>query len=105
MCDPLSATIAASTLLIAGTQVVTSRQKPKMPPMPQVPEIIPSKASPESKLPKVNLGQESGQVKLGQESKAGLKRDRRRRRLSLADLDLSQEEIPEPTGARNVRSF
>ena len=100
MCDPVSATVAIVSALSIGTSYAISQQKPKMPPTPELPETaMPSKMSPEANLPQLKLGTDAS-------SKSTLKRERRRRSLSMADLDLS-EEMPGnlASGVKGARSF
>ena len=103
MCDPVSAAIAFVGIASTAATMYTADQQPDMPPPPQLPEAPPpSKLSPEAKLPNITLGQE-------QSNKDKLKREKRRKSLSMAGLDLwdsvPSENGDEFLGARNVRRF
>ena len=97
--NPIIPMVIASIIGLSA-YAAERRRNPSMPPMPNMPSpetVVPSKLSPESKLAKLQLGTESS-------NKAALKRGQRKRRLSMAHLDLSEDDA-EILGARNVRSF
>ena len=99
MMNPIIPMVIASIIGLSA-YAAERRRNPSMPPMPNMPSpetVVPSKLSPESKLAKLQLGTESS-------NKAALKREQRKRRLSMAGLDLSEDDA-ELLGARNVRSF
>ena len=98
MCDPVSAAIAFVGLTTSAASFYMADQKPDMPDMPRMPEAPPpSKLSPEAKLPNLALGRQ-------QNDKGKLQREKRKRRLSLAGLDLNDDDT-ELLGARNVREI